>query len=511
VPDRLALDSIVKRFGATTAVRGASLQIARGEVVGLVGANGAGKSTLLGVMGGVHRPDEGTISIDGEAVRWGSPSDALDHGISTLQQHVELVPGLKGWENVVLGAWPTQGPQIVSRRRARASVKPYAEALGLSDEALDAVVATLPLAIRRLLTIAQAMYRRAWLIMLDEPTDGLTKEEAKRLHATIERLRESGHALVYVSHRLQDVLDVSDRVVVIRDGQVAGELPGAGSTLDQLLELMTGGLATSAVGGREATPRTASAVPRLAVEGLSAERFEDLDLTVEPGEIVGIAGVEGSGQESLMRILAGTARQHAGSIRLDGDEVGQRSLARRVEAGIALCPGDRKNEGYVGTFSVRQNITLSSLRRCSTAGLVPRQRAERAMAREQIERLGVRTASDRVGMGALSGGNQQKVILGRLLATGAKLLLLEEPTSGVDVVSKREIHEKLHAAAADGASVLAISSELEELLALCDRIVVMGRGRIQADVAAAELDLPALTGLVLRAASGAGAEDLARR
>jgi ABC-type sugar transport system ATPase subunit len=479
-PTILSAENVEKRYGGVHALRGASLEVLGGEVHALAGENGSGKSTLLKVLSGQVVRDAGRIVFAGDAVDFASPTDALERGIATVTQETTLVPDLSIAENIFLGRRARRFGLVdwgATRRRAR-------EALGRLSLDLDP-----ELPVRRLrpdqqqmVEIARALAHDSRLVILDEPTSSLTDDEVAALFAAVRRLRAQGVAVVFVSHRVQEIFEIADRITVLRDGRTVGA--GTTSEIDRprLIELMVGRALEDAVPG---DPAATEGVPALRVRGLSLPgAFENVDLDVAAGEIVGLAGLVGAGRSELLEALFGL-HPSSGSIDVTGEPARFRSPRRAVAAGVAFVPADRKLQGLVMQMSVRENLVMASSARRPRL-TVPRRRAELDEVGRAVNGLGIRTAGPSVAVSTLSGGNQQKVVLGKWLATQPSVLMLDEPTRGVDVGAKAEIYRLLFEAATLGVGVLISSSETPELLTLCDRVAVMFRGRVVATVARAE-------------------------
>jgi ABC-type sugar transport system ATPase subunit len=472
----LELRQVSKRFGGVRAVVDADLDLAPGEVHGLVGENGAGKSTLSKIIAGVHPPDAGEVLVEGEPVRFGAPRDALSAGIATIAQEIALVPLRTVEENVLLGIESHQGG-IVRRRELR---RRYAEldartAFGLAP---DARVGALRTAEQQKVEIMRAIARDARLIVMDEPTAALTRDESERLLEIIRRLSDGGTAVLLVSHHLEEVLAVCSRVTVMRDGHVVRTGPAADETPATLVNAMIGREMTLEYPPKR--PPAAGAELVLEARGLTRGRaLDDVSLTVHTGEIVGLAGLVGSGRTEVARAIFGADPLDAGEVLLDGRPVRVRGPRQAARMGIAMLPESRKEQGLVMMRSVLENVTLPTLDDYARAGIVSRRR-ERARASELSRELGIRTPSLDAPVTTLSGGNQQKVLFGKWLARPPRVLIADEPTRGVDVGAKRQIHELIIELAARGMAVLLISSELEEVLGLAHNVIVMRRGRVVA-------------------------------
>jgi ABC-type sugar transport system ATPase subunit len=472
----LELRDVSKRFGGVRAVVGADLELAPGEIHGLVGENGAGKSTLSKIIAGVHHPDAGELLVDGEPRSFGAPREALAAGIATIAQEIALVPRGTVEENVLLGIEPNQ-VGIVRRREVRRRF----EALESQVEfglAPDARVGALRTAEQQKVEIMRAIAREARLIVMDEPTAALTVDESERLLEIIRRLSVRGTAVLLVSHHLEEVLAVCSRVTVMRDGHVVRTRAAEEETPATLVNAMIGREMTLEYPPKRPPRPDADVV--LEARGLTRGRaLTDVSLSVRAGEIVGLAGLVGSGRTEVARAIFGADPVDAGEVWLDGRPVRLRGPRQAARHGIAMLPESRKEQGLVMMRSVRENLLLPTLGDYARTGVVMPGR-ERARAGQLSRDLGIRTPSLDAPVTTLSGGNQQKVLFGKWLARPPRVLIADEPTRGVDVGAKRQIHELLIELAAQGMAVLLISSELEEVLGLAHTVMVMRRGRIVA-------------------------------
>jgi rhamnose transport system ATP-binding protein len=466
---------VSKRFGGVQAVDGVSVAIEAAAVHGLVGENGAGKSTLAKIIGGVHEPDEGELLVDGEAVRLRAPRDALAAGIATIAQEIALVPARSVLENVFLGLETRRFGGVVDRRRLRRRYAELEERTGFGLDP-DARVGDLRTADQQKAEILRAIARDARLILMDEPTASLTADESRRLLGIVEALTASGTAIVLVSHHLEEVLESARTITVMRDGRVVRTGPVAEETPQTLVNAMVGRALELTFPPRRPPPDTAPVV--LEARGLSRARaVDDVSLMVRAGEIVGLAGLVGSGRSEVARLIFGADALDAGEIELEGRAVRVRGPGHAARLGIALVPESRKEEGLLMIRSIRENVTLATLPRYATAGVVRRDQ-ERRRAEDLARRLDVRAPSTKARVGSLSGGNQQKVLFAKWLAAEPKLLIADEPTRGIDVAAKQQIHALIADLAEAGMAVLLISSEIEEVLGLAHRVLVMRRGRV---------------------------------
>ena len=476
----LALRDVVKRYGPVAALDGVGLAVAPGEIHALVGENGAGKSTLLKILCGALALDAGTLTLAGREVAFRSPADALAAGVSMIPQDLQLVPAMSVAENIVLGAEPVGRhlPLLDARARDRAA----ADALALLGTSFDLAVpaGALSLAHRQLVEIARALARRVRILALDEPTASLTPRETAHLFGTLRKLAAEGAGILYVSHRLEEVEEIADRVTVLRDGRVALSAPASALDRASIVRAMV---------GRELEASARLDAPRgeeiLRLEGVAGPEVAGVDLVLHRGEILGLAGLVGAGRTALARLIFGADRRSRGRIVLEGGEVAPRSPREAISLGIGFLTEDRDRLGLVRQMNVRENVTLAGLRRFCLGPFVRRAR-EGVAVRAQAGRLRLKAPSLEAPVGQLSGGNRQKVVLARWLLMRSRVLLLDEPTLGVDVGARQEIHALARELAGEGCGVLVISSDLDELLSVAHRIVVMSRGRIAGELPAAD-------------------------
>ncbi len=476
---------LVKRYPGVQALDRAGVAIVPGTIMGLLGKNGAGKSTLIKILAGVVQPDEGELLIDGERVRLHGPLDATRRGLAFVHQELADVPNMTVAENIELGlGYPKHAGLVVDRA---ALSRKAAEALRRLGTPLDprAQLSRLSTVERRLVMIARGLATNARLLVLDEPSASLTEHEIRRLHDVVRALRDEGVAVVYVTHRLQEVFEVTDCVAVMRDGKMVFEAPTAAVTRSGLIEHITGLEPTAA---RARRPATAGA-PRdelLRVDSLTrAGAVEDASFVLRAGDLLGIAGLVGAGRTELARLIFGADRPDAGQIVVRGRPVRIRGPRDAMRAGLALLPEDRRLQGSVHSFSVRKNITLATLARFRLWRLVPVpwRPHERRAARSLIERLQIKVGHMEHPIRFLSGGNQQKVVLAKWLESGADVFIFDEPTHGIDVGAKEEVYGLMAELAEAGKGVVFISSEFPELVGVCNRVVVMREGRLVGEFA----------------------------
>jgi len=481
----ITLNDIHKSFGETAVLSGVTLEVKGGEVLALVGENGAGKSTLTRVISGAYRPDAGQILIDDEPVSLKRPQDAMARGIRVIYQEFlqNIFPHLSVSENMfTLDEHASFGRLFVSKKRMAKKATELMARIGLHADP-HALAETLSIGELQMLEIAKSMAHDTKLLILDEPTAALDEQESERLFAQVAAMRAEGIAIIYISHRLEEVFALSDRIIVLRNGTVA--LEGATSTLTER-EVVT------AMVGKELDdfyPKEAHGTEKvvLALSSLaSGTHFQDVTLTVKAGEVLGIGGVMGCGKGSLLRSLFGLLPVTAGTVSVNGEVISLGSPQTAMNAGIAYITPDRQAEGLLLQQSVAHNISLASLDEMSPTGVI-KLRQERTKTRSIMDALNVKAASPEVAVGTLSGGNQQKVLFGRWVMTSPRILLMEEPTRGVDIGAKTEIYRIINQQAARGVAIILVSSDLPELVAMSDRVAVMRQGRVVAELTGDDL------------------------
>jgi len=477
---RLELRGVTKRYGPLVANDHVDLTVEPGEIHCLLGENGAGKSTLMNVLFGMARADEGEIRIDGSPVRFADPGEAVAHGIGMVHQHFMLVPVFTVAENVVLGFEPTRALGFLDRRRARADIRRLSEQFGLEVDP-DAVVEDLPVGVQQRVEILKALQRDAKLLILDEPTAVLTPQESEALFAIVRSLAQAGRSVLFITHKLKEVLAVADRITVMRLGRVVGTTTASESGESELATMMVGRAVELVV--RKGPARPGAAV--LEISGLTVvdERglvaVDGVDLEVRAGEILAVAGVQGNGQTELAQAITGLRPAVAGSIRLDGEELAGATPEAAIAAGVANVPEDRQVDGLVLDMAVEDNLVLDIFDRAPFARHGARDLAAvRSNAERKLVDFDIRAPSALTPVGSLSGGNQQKVVVARELSRPVKLLVASQPTRGLDVGSIEYVHRRIVEERDRGVAVLIISSELDEVLALGDRVAVMYRGKI---------------------------------
>jgi ABC-type sugar transport system ATPase subunit len=473
----LRATGIHKHFGGVHALRSANLAVYAAEVHALVGENGSGKSTLLRILSGQLQPDSGDIEFDGESVTLRSETEALRLGIATVTQETTLVPELSIAENIYLGHRQARRAGLIDWRETRARAATALAGLGLTLQP-SARVARLRMNQQQMVEIARALSRSSRVLILDEPTSSMTNDEVETLFSTVRRIKRDGVATIFVSHRLGEIFELADRVTVLRDGRAVASGPIAEFDRKSLIHAMVGraldDLDEPGEVRREEEGR-ALTVRRLSLDGL----FEDVDLDIAPGEIVGIAGLVGSGCREVLESIFGLRRPTAGEVIVGGRAVAHRGPIEAIKAGIGFVPADRKSDGLVPTMSVEKNLLMTATSRRFRFRM-PSPPRERTAVQRVIENVHIKAHSPAAPVSTLSGGNQQKVVLGKCLANRPQVLLLDDPTRGVDVGAKTEIYRLLFEAAEEGVAMLVTSSETPELLTLCSRIHVMFRGRLVA-------------------------------
>lgn len=464
---------LVKRYPGVTALDHVDFAVAPGEVVALIGENGAGKSTMIKVLGGLVRPDEGQVLVDGNAVSFQSTADATRLGIGLIHQELNNLDNLDVAANVFLGREPRKMKFLIDRAEMERLTAIQLERLGL-DVRPNTPLKDLSIAQQQMVEIAKALSLNARILIMDEPTSSLTLKETQRLLEVTAELREQGVGIVYVSHRLNEVVAIADRVVGMRDGKNAGGLEKSQITTANMVRLMVG----RDIQRPELRPREERA-PKLIVEGLRTTRYPEKEVSFEvgAGEIVALAGLVGAGRSEVVRAIYGVDRRVAGRVSLDGNDVPANSPKKSIDAGLYLAPEDRRATGVLTTMSVRENITLPALKRYAPSGLI-QHASECAISEEMKTRLRIKTPTVETAVRGLSGGNQQKVVLGKWLSLNPQCLIFDEPTRGIDVGARSEIYDLMRSLANEGVAILMISSDMEEVLAMGDRVVVMHEGAV---------------------------------
>lgn len=479
---RLEVRDIVKSFPGVKALKGVSLRVMPGEVLSVVGENGAGKSTLMKILAGVQSQDTGTLLVDGKAQKFGSVSDAMSHGIAIIHQELNLADNLEIGANIFLGREPRRFGLINNAQINEDSAR-LLKRIGLNVSP-KTLVKELTVGQQQMVEIAKALSINARVLIMDEPTSSLSAGESANLFQVIRDLKAAGVSIVYISHRLAEVQDLSDRVTVLRDGENAGELVRGEVTHDSLVRLMVGrDISRFFARNPHSKGKVAIEVKDVVTTAWPKHR---LNLSVRAGEIVGVAGLVGAGRTEMLRTLFGVDAPVSGSIEVGGKRVELKSPKDAISAGVALVPEDRKQQGVVLDMMIRQNIGLASLHQHSRLGFL-NFGVEQQQSTDMSQRLRVKAPGDFYRVGNLSGGNQQKVVLGKWLAMKPQVLLMDEPTRGIDVGAKQEIYQLMDELAGQGIAILFVSSELEEIIGMSDRVIVMHEGRITGELSREQL------------------------
>ncbi|SDZ25320.1 monosaccharide ABC transporter ATP-binding protein, CUT2 family [Micromonospora pattaloongensis] len=502
-PVVLRLTDVVKTFPGVRALDGVQLEVRAGEVHCLLGQNGAGKSTLIKVLAGVHRPDSGTVEWLGEEVSFANPQAAMKTGIATIYQELDLVEDLSVAENAFLGHEPRRFGFVRRAQMARVT-REILGRLGHAEIPPRRLVRSLPAAGKQIVSMARALSHEAKLIIMDEPSAVLAHDEVENLFRIIRELTAQGIAVIYISHRMEEIREIGDRVTVLKDGRTtAANLPARTTPTRELVSRMTGRTIEYVFPDRP--PADASAEELLRVEGLTRHgEFADVSLTVAAGEIVGIAGLVGSGRSELLETIFGARRAEAGTVRVAGRTLRAGSVGAAVRAGIGLAPEERKSQALLLGEPIYRNVTLATFSRLARVGFTNAER-EVAEANRIADTLELRPRDVHRAVRQLSGGNQQKVVVGRWLLGETRLLLLDEPTRGVDVGARAELYQVIRDLAAQGVGVLLVSSEVPEVLGLADRVLVMREGRVIHEAPGSELDEETVLDLVMAGALMEGA------
>ncbi|UUX60007.1 sugar ABC transporter ATP-binding protein [Glutamicibacter halophytocola] len=492
----LEVRGLTKQFGAVQALKGVDLSVLPGEVHCVMGQNGAGKSTLIKTLSGVHQPDEGEIFWEGEQVGIPSPTAALGLGIATMYQELDVVDGLSIAENIFLGHEQATGG-VLHVKKANAVARTLLRRLGHGSLSPSREVGTLSAANKQIVSMARALSRDTKLIIMDEPSAILDAGEVQNLFRVVRELTSQGIAVVYISHRLEEIREIGDRISVIKDGQsTANNLDVADTPKAELIRRMTGRDVANVFPERTAIPADAPVVLDVADLEL-AGHFEKLSFSVRAGEILGFAGLVGSQRSEIVETIYGARKATGGQVSVKGKKLTAGSVTSAVDAGIGLSPEERKSQGLILDEPIYKNVTLSTFERFARTGLLD-ESAERRAAREQIDALELRPADPQRPARTLSGGNQQKILLARWLVHGTTVLLLDEPTRGVDVGARAEIYTLIRRLADAGTAIIIISSEIEEVLGLSDNVLVIDDGQVLAQKTATEIDEHGVLDLVMK-------------
>jgi ribose transport system ATP-binding protein len=486
------MEGVSKRYGGVRALDGADLPVTAGRIHAILGENGAGKSTLIKIMAGVVAPDAGRMLLEGREVAFASPAEAQAAGIACIFQELSLIPDLSVADNVALSDPPRRWGMI-DRRRQRAVAEEALARAGAADIHPGALVGDLPLSRRQMVEIAKALARNPRILILDEATSALTAADVEKVFAVLKRLREGGLALLYISHRMKEIAELADECTVFRNGRNVATYAAGTRSDAEVVEMMIG-RELSSVFPPKPGPAPTDRPPVLECRGLSwTQRLRDISLAVRPGEVVGLGGLDGQGQRQLLLALFGVLRGCAGEVRIDGRPVAIDSPVRAKSAriGMALIPEDRKTEGLMLPMTVGDNLSFAALDRLTRRGVIDR-KAERAACDAIVRLLGIRTAGYDAPAGALSGGNQQKVVIAKWLMREPRIVLLNDPTRGIDVGTKQEMYQLMRRLAEGGAALLFYSTDYAELIGCCDRVLVMYNGRIRDEFAGEALTERAL-------------------
>jgi ribose transport system ATP-binding protein len=483
---------ISKRYGGVRALEQADLAVTPGRIHAILGENGAGKSTLIKVMSGVVAPDEGTMTLDGRAVSFASPAAANQAGVVCIFQELSLIPDLSVADNIVISSPPTR-LGLIDRRRQREIAQEALARAGAPDIHPSALIKDLPLSRRQLVEIAKALARKPRILILDEATSALTAADVAKVFVVLKRLRAEGLALLYISHRMHEIAELADECSVFRNGRKVATYEAGTRSDNEVVEMMIGREYSHVFPPKPAAPRS-NGVPVLETRGLSwTDRLRDISFGVRAGEIVGLGGLDGQGQRELLLALFGVLRGCKGEIRIDGVAVriASPTQAKSEGIGMALIPEDRKTEGLMLPMTVRENLTFASLNRISRHGLIDRE-VENRLIDEMIALLAIKTAGADIAVGSLSGGNQQKVVIAKWLMNRPRIILLNDPTRGIDVGTKQEIYVLLRKLADEGAAVLFYSTDYDELIGCCDRVLVLYDGAVKKELTGDDITEKAL-------------------
>ncbi|WP_246159913.1 sugar ABC transporter ATP-binding protein [Microbacterium rhizomatis] len=495
-PALLDVRGLTKSFAGVQALRGVDLEILPGEVHCVLGQNGAGKSTLIKTLAGVHRPDQGTITWQGETTDIPTPEAAIELGIATMYQELDVVDGLTIAENIFLGHELARGG-FTRRSEAFRRTRELLARLGHGSLSPNADVGQLSAANKQIVSMARALSHDIKLIIMDEPSAVLDTEEVKNLFGVVKELTTEGIAVVYITHRLEEIRQIGDRITVLKDGRsMATGLAVADTPTTELIKLMTGRSVENVFPPAVPVPEDSPVV--LEVEGLGLQGvFQDVSFSVRAGEVIGLAGLVGSGRSEILETVYGARKATSGTVRVSGKPLRRGSVVAAVAAGVGLTPEERKSQGLVLDEPIYVNVTLSSVSRFAKAGFLD-ERTERKVAREQIEALELRPADPDRAAVTLSGGNQQKILLARWLVHGTRVLLLDEPTRGVDVGARAEIYALIRRLAAAGNAVVVVSSEIPEVLGLADNVLVISDGRVIQTLPSSQIDEHGVLDLVMK-------------
>lgn len=488
----LRMEGVSKRYGGVHALEKADLEVRPGRIHAILGENGAGKSTLIKIMAGVVAPDEGRMLLDGNEVSFSSPAAANKAGIVCIFQELSLIPDLSVADNIVISDPPTRFGLIDRKRQQKIAEEALARA-GAEDIHPLSLVKDLPLSRRQMVEIAKALARKPRILILDEATSALTAADVTKIFGVLKRLRNEGLALLYISHRMHEIAELADECTVFRNGHKVETYKAGNKTDTQVVELMIGREYKN-VFPPKAQRASLENTPVLQTRDLSwTDRLKDISLSVRAGEIVGLGGLDGQGQRELLLALFGVLRSCSGDILIDGKKVTINSplAAKRDKIGMALVPEDRKTEGLMLPMTVRDNLSFAALHRITSSGIVNKAK-EKKLIDEMIELLAIKTASADIPVGSLSGGNQQKVVIAKWLMNRPRIILLNDPTRGIDVGTKQELYVLLRKLADEGAAIIFYSTDYDELIGCCDRVLVLYDGKIRRQLKGVEINEHAL-------------------
>ena len=491
------MEGVSKRYGGVRALEKADLDIMPGRIHGILGENGAGKSTLIKIMAGVVAPDEGRMLMDGSEISFASPTAANQAGIACIFQELSLIPDLSVADNIVISNPPTRFGMIDRGKQRQIAEQALARA-GAEDIHPLALVKDLPLSRRQMVEIAKALARKPRILILDEATSALTAADVTKIFGVLKRLRSEGLALLYISHRMHEIAELADECSVFRNGRKVETYLAGSKTDTEVVELMIGREYKN-IFPPKPPKRSDDAKPVLQARNLSwTDRLKDISLSVKAGEIIGLGGLDGQGQRDLLLALFGVLRGCSGSVLIDGTPVRINSptMAKSDKIGMALIPEDRKTEGLMLPMTVSDNLSFASLDRISTMGIVNRATEQKYIG-EMISLLGIRTAGTGIPVGSLSGGNQQKVVIAKWLMNQPRIILLNDPTRGIDVGTKQELYVLLRKLADQGAAILFYSTDYDELIGCCDRVLVLYDGKVKRELVGAEITERALVASAL--------------
>ncbi len=474
----LRMQGISKSFPGVRALDDVSLDVRRGTVHALMGENGAGKSTLMKCLFGIYTKDSGKILLDGKEVSFKTSKEALDHGVAMVHQELNQALKRSVADNIWLGRYPTKGP-LVREKKMHEDTREIFKKLGIDINPAQ-IMGSMPVARRQMAEIAKAVSYNARVIVFDEPTSSLNDTEVEQLFRIIDMLKKNGTAIIYISHKMEEILRISDDITVMRDGRHITTEPAKNMTMEKIIKLMVG----RELGNRFPERKNKPAKPLLEVEGLTSRysNLRDVSFTLRESEIIGIAGLDGAGRTELLENIFGLSVRASGRLTLRGREIKNRNARDAISNGFALVTEERRSTGIFGILSIRANTTVSSLKKYLSYGFVLNKKKMRLATDDMIKSLRIKTPGQDTKIRSLSGGNQQKVIFGRWLLTEPDILLLDEPTRGIDVGAKFEIYSVIGNLASSGKSVIMVSSEMPELLGVCDRILVMSGGRLAGEL-----------------------------